>query len=46
MVELPAEEQLAATEVIVGVADVGNCAALLKLADANEVQPPLVAVTV
>ena len=45
MVELPADEQLAATEVIVGTVGVDNCAALLKLADANEIQLPLVAIT-
>ena len=46
MVELPADKQLAATEVIVGTAGVDNCDALLKLNEANDVHPPLVAVTV
>ena len=38
--------QLAAVEVVVGAAGVANCASLLKLAEAVEVQLPLLAVTV
>ena len=43
---VPAEEQVAATELINGIAGAGNIAALLNEADADEVQPALLAVTV
>ena len=43
---VPADEQVAAAGVINGIAGAGNMAALLNEADANEVQPPLLAVTV
>ena len=43
---MPAASQLAAVLLIVGTAGVGNCAALLKDADATEVQVALPEVTV
>ena len=46
IVLVPAEEQVGATEAIVGTAGVESIAALLKEADAAEVQVPVVAVTV
>jgi hypothetical protein len=46
MVDVPAAEQVAATEVMVGVAGVVNCAALLKDEDAPDVQVPFPALTV
>ncbi len=46
MVETPSDAQVAAVVVIVGTAGVTNIAALLKLADATDVQLPLPAVTV
>jgi hypothetical protein len=46
MVLVPAEEQVAAAEVIDGIAGAVNAAALLNEADANEVQLPILAVTV
>ena len=46
MVLVPSAEQLAAVLLNVGTAGVGNCAALLNEAEATEVQPPLLAVTV
>jgi hypothetical protein len=46
MVLVPAEEQVAATELIDGIAGAVNAAALLNGSDANEVQLPFPAVTV
>ena len=46
IVLLPSAEQVGGTDVIVGIAGVGNIAALLNEADAVEVQLPFVAVTV
>ena len=46
MVVLPDAEQLAATDVIVGTAGVGNCAPLLNETDDADVHPPFVDVTV
>ena len=46
MVLVPADEQLAATDVILGTAGVTNCAALLNEPDATEVQIPFPEVTV
>ena len=46
IVLVPAAEQVAGDDVIVGVAGVANIAALLNDADAAEVQLPLFEVTV
>ena len=46
IVLVPAAEQVAGVDVIVGVAGVANIAALLNDADAAEVQLPLFEVTV
>ena len=46
MVALPAAEQLAATNVIVGIAGTVNCAALLNEAETDDVQLPFDAETV
>jgi hypothetical protein len=46
IVLVPAAEHVAAPDEIVGVAGVGNIAALLNDAEAVEVQLPFVAVTV
>jgi hypothetical protein len=43
---VPAAKQLAGVLLMVGTAGVANCAALLKEAEATELQPPLVEVTV
>ena len=43
---VPSAIQLAAVLVKVGTAGVANCSALLNEAEAAEVQPPLLAVTV
>ena len=43
---VPAVEQVAAAELINGVAGAGNIAALVNKADAAEVQLPILAVTV
>ena len=46
MVALPAAEQLAATDEIVGVAGTVNCAALLNEAETDDIQIPFDAETV
>ena len=46
IVLVPAEEQVGAAEAIPGTEGVDSIAALLKEADAAEVQVPVVAVTV
>ena len=46
MALLPAAEQLAAVDVIVGVIGVANTAALLKGAETKELQLPLSDITV
>jgi hypothetical protein len=46
MVLVPSARQLAGVLLSVGTAGVANCAALLNEAEAAELQPPLVEVTV
>jgi hypothetical protein len=46
MVLVPSAKQVAGVLLIVGTAGVANCAALLNEAEAAELQPPLVEVTV
>jgi hypothetical protein len=46
MLDVPAVKQVAAIDEMVGVAGADSCAALLKVLEGEELQDPLLAVTV